>query len=240
MAEFVKERTGKPTPILVLPRGRVNRSTEREPKAVEVYLQIGKKPAGCAICNRPIPPGSSRLQILARFPTEWVNGRPEERAKAPLTTQTYYIHPGCITDRIKPEVVRFAADCYDCGALPPGTETARSWEEHPWRCFTVSKFAPGRLCEGCAKKPRWRLCRTCSVQFPHWMISRVVGRPLVEGSPFSQPPSEGQVDDGTDVCTFCAQRFGLVTEEEAAEQQAQYDQLRKEILQQGVFDAGDE
>lgn len=241
MAEFTKERAGKPLPLLVLPRGGSFRSTEWAPKVVEVYLVLGKKPAGCLICNRVIPAAATRLLITVRFPTAWAD--PDGGDDPGLTTLSYYLHPGCITDRIKPEVVRFGADCYDCGAMPPTSDTnPRGFVEFLHRCFTVSKFAPGRLCETCANKPRWRYCRVCEVYFPHWMISRVASRFTKSPSPDYGPFEvvEAQVDTGTDVCEFCAARHHLVTEEQAEQTATEYEKLRREILEQGIFDAGDD
>lgn len=238
MAEFVKERAGKPVPLIALPRGRSSNSTEWAPKVVEIHLQIGAKPAGCLVCNRPIPPHTTRVAIVVRFPTAWLGS--EEPAQNELTTQTNYMHPACMVKRIKPEVVRSGFDCYDCAALPPKADDGR-WMEHPLRCFTVSKFAPARLCETCAKKPRWRMCCLCYVYFPQWMVSRVAGQPTrppsVDMHPFDAEPD---IENGTDVCEFCARRHRLVTEEEAAEKATEFERLRREILAEGVFAAGDD
>jgi hypothetical protein len=240
MAEFTKQRAGKPVPLVVLPRGGSYRSTEWAPKVVEIYLVLGKKPAGCLICNRVIPAQATRLMISIRFPSGWAD--PEDLNTGKITTLSYYLHPGCITDRIKPEVIRFGAKCYDCGAMPPASENPRGFEEFLHRCFTVSKFAPGRLCATCAKKPRWRYCHVCEVYFPHWMISRVAShlvKPIAaDFGPFEV--SEAEVETGTDVCEFCAARHHLVTEEQAAETATEYERLRREILEQGIFDAGDD
>lgn len=215
MGRFAVEAVGKKRPLAVLPRRlKTDPLTgEREDPVVEIDLELGKRAAGCAICDIPIPPETTRvvMRIWLREPRDMGDGRRQ-------LTQKYYLHPGCITDRVKPEVIRTRMDCYDCGAIPdPGDFGVMYWDH---RCFTVSSFAPAPLCGRCAEKPRWRPCANCFIYFPHWMVHKGVG--VAE-----------------ELCDWCSRRLNIPTEEAVEEARTNFEKLRQEIAEHGILGAGD-
>jgi hypothetical protein len=221
--EHAVERIIRPKPLASLPRGR-KRKVDGQPTlpVLELFVEYAKQTAGCCVCDRPIPKGTSRLLLKIGLPVPIINPDGSRRL-----TERYFAHPGCITDRVRPEVIRFGLDCYDCG-LPPSKEES-GYSYHPNRCYTVSKFSAAPLCLTCADKPRWFPCDVCSIWYPPWMVSELV-------TPTAVTPAV----DVRNACQFCAQRFSLVTATDQASARAEFERLRGEILEHGFFGAGDD
>lgn len=229
-------RTKRREPLVSLPRRKeVDPKTGlQHPPAVVIDLNWGKGIAGCHICARPIPKGTTRLKLDVRLAVP-VDGR---------DTETYYLHPGCITDRIKPEVIRMGRDCFDCGAVPLAKDGREVF--HPHRCFTVSKFVTAPLCVTCIEKPRWDICDICTIVYPRFMVSVVVddratdSRPAVAAASsftaFDVPPN---IYGAQRVCESCTVRYNIRTAKEAHDAAAEFEKLRKEILEHGFFEAGE-
>lgn len=226
------EPPGRPQPLISLPRGAKTPDGLVDGPVVTGNVALGKQAAGCVICSTPIPPGTSRLELRVslRYPVTMPTGKRR-------LTEKYFVHPGCITDRVRPEVVRAGMDCYDCGAQPPVNPETGFHLRFTYRVFTVSKFAPAPLCQTCSQKPKWGQCDHCTVWFPHWMVSEVttpveVDRDLVRFAGLTTR-FEGQL------CTFCAERYHVPTVQSDQQAKADFEKLRKEIAEHGVFEAGD-
>lgn len=187
-----------------------------ESNTFELFVEIAPGVAGCAICRRPIQQGMSRLRFRVRLMIP-VEGRRYE---------TKYAHPGCITDRVKPEILRLGVDCWDCGARELVTYVP---------CFTVHRFAWGQLCPKCQGKKRWEECSSCSVWYPFHMIS-----PAAAPEPQPEPPDnlsrfaameEWVPNPGDKVCDYCVTKRGVMTEELAAERAAEAEERRLQLVE---------
>lgn len=225
---LVVEAPGRRKPLASLPRGRaVGEWGGKEDPVVELDVEFGRRAAGCCICSVAIPPKTTRLLIRL-----WLRNPVEAKDGSRRLTETYYAHPGCITDRVRPEVIRTRMDCYDCGAIPPQESGVLiCWHE---RCFTVSKFASAPLCPTCSKKPRWKRCEACNVLFPHWMISDVAETRDVPVAHLEQY-ADLSLKEQNSVCEFCAKRLGVSTVSASEEAKAEFDRIRAEIAEHGVL-----
>lgn len=217
---------------LRLPRGA------RLPEEVTFVLdvELGKRAAGCTICKTPIPEGSSRVSLLVRLAEPVVSKNGQRRVN-----ERFYTHPGCltrlVTDGLGGEVVRDGVSCFDCGFGPdlPSVKvagetvepSAETLQRYRWtdRCFTTSKFATAPLCPSCAAKPRWTRCAICEVHYPVHMVGVV---------------SDGDDDLLIEACVHCCDRQGLTTRADREAAELEFRSLRDEILERGVFEAGDE
>lgn len=236
MPEFVVERKERPKPLLSLPRGKQRDEMGLPtPPVVEMWVELAKGTAGCAVCDRPIPKGTSRVKLNVRLaePRTLENGQRQLH-------QAYYLHPGCMTERVKPEVVRHGLDCYDCGKMPEENELGLD-VRFTNRCFTVSKFSPAPICETCTGKPTWMQCEICSIHYPPWMVSQVVGADdsseMWDGEWVTLEVRE-QLQAVKAACEFCAKRFKLVTQTEADKAAEDFERLRREIAEHGFYEAG--
>lgn len=232
--ELVVERSVKLGAIARLPRRKeVDVDGVEHVPAVEVFLELGRGVAGCCVCDMPIPKGASRLmfRVGLRVPVVLPNG-------SRRVTEKSYAHPGCLTDRIKPEVIRFGLDCYDCGAMPEESDsTGASIHRFDARCFTVSRYSPGRLCQRCTEKTHWALCDICQIHYPPWMISSIVE------IPDASIRTTGGYDPGVSAnaeatCEFCAQRWAIITTRDNITAKEGFEKLRAEIAEHGFFGAG--
>lgn len=229
---------GRPkAPLVVLPRAIARDADGNKPNpSVELYLEFAKGTAGCCICQRPIAAQTTRLAFKVYLHQPLTNKNGTQRH-----SERYYAHPGCITDRIKPEVIRFGLDCFDCGARPP--EHDGMYGVHPFRCFTVSKFSYGSLCKRCIQKPKWLQCRLCHTVYPPWMIHEVAELPDSVKVETSMRHFEVEtlvvptVDPGQKCCEHCASRFGLRTVESISAAEDEFETLRKKIKNEGFWDA---
>ncbi len=234
-APLVVEAPGVRKPLVILPRGpRMSPTGELNEPVVEMDLEFAKGVAGCCLCDIPIPKGTTRLWVKVRLlnPVPMADGRMRRHEK-------YYLHPGCITDRVKPEVIRTRVDCFDCGAIPE-QQSGGGYIYHTHRCFTVSRFAAAPLCAGCTKKPRWKQCHACQVFFPHWMIQEAV----VGDVPLKHQDQYAHLADlvlrqNENVCEFCAKRLGVSTVETVEKDRESWEQLRAEIREHGILEAGE-
>lgn len=234
--ELTLGRASRPKPLAVFPRRRI-RDTDGIPQSPVCIMDIelAKGVAGCSICNVAIPKGTSRLKFTVRLPVPVVNENGSQR-----THESYYLHPGCLTDRIKPEVIRRGEDCYDCGAWPPSIEEAPGWHPHGNWCFTVSRFAPAPICSTCLQKPKWTVCDLCQIAYPPWMIRHVIDERTSEvPQPFAAEAVPG-IHGAKVACEHCTGRWGVRTSEEARDDAAEYERLRQEIAEHGFFGAGED
>lgn len=227
--QFVAEGP-KPNKVLAfLPRAKARDQYGSVLEPIVTFdIRVGKRAAGCFMCNVPIPPETSRIEInvLLREP---VQGRTHEK---------FYAHSGCLTDRIRPEVIRSRMDCYDCGAEPPqmSGHGLIYWTN---RCFTVSKFAPASICNNCITKPRWKFCDACTVYYPHWMISEVAGSKDSVPAAHMAQYADLAIKPNQNLCEYCAARLGVPTMAEAVQAEKSFEKLRAEIAEHGIFNAGD-
>jgi hypothetical protein len=164
---------------------------------VTLDIELAKGVAGCVICDRPIQKGLSRVKVTIDFKAVIASFQPTDGH----SSESYYFHPECLGDRIRPEIPRMGTDCWDCGAPAPGPN-AGAGARHPHDCFTTSKFALAKLCSKCAEKPKWLRCNLCSTFYPQHMIDTYVGLLSAAG-----------VTDAPDVtaCPTCAKRQGLTS-----------------------------
>lgn len=232
---FVVEAPGRRQPLVTLPR--TGKSGDHvQPPVVSIDVSFGRRAAGCCICDIPIPPETTRVEIRV-----WLREPIVQKDGGKRLSEKYFAHPGCLTDRVRPEVIRSRMDCYDCGAIP------EQREQHPYiywhdRCFTVSKFAAAPICPACVKKPRWRQCQACSTYFPHWMVAEAAESKdaadldvahLGQYASLAIRPYEH-------VCEYCARRLNIPTVVQTAEAKADFDRLRAEIAAKGIFAAGED
>ena len=202
-------------------------------QSFELFVEVAPGVAGCAICRRPIQQGMSRLRFRVRLQVP-VEGRHFE---------TKYAHAGCITDRVKPEVIRLGSDCWDCGAKEPSNFEF---------CFTVHRFAWGILCPKCQTKKRWDKCSSCNIYYPFHLVA-----PAAAPEPRPEPPDPLSVfaamdewvpNPGDRVCEYCVSKRGYLTEELAAEQERErqerraqlresFEERKRLIAQEGLLDA---
>lgn len=235
---LVVEAPGPRKPLASLPRGRRrNMDGLIDPAVLEFDIETGKQDAGCCVCNIPIPKQTRRIvfKLLLREPVTTPGGATRKYEK-------YYAHPGCLTDRVRPEVIRSRMDCYDCGAIPEQQSPAVSGLiYHGYRCFTVSKFAAAPLCSSCTKKPRWKQCQACQVFFPHWMIQEAVIQdvPLKHQDQYAALMADLTLGTQENLCEFCAKRLDVLTVQNVESNRSSWEQLREEIRQQGILEAGE-
>lgn len=249
MAEFRVERGERREPLAVLPRYRKDEHGNPIPPTLILDLEFSKGVAGCAICNKPITKGTTRIKLEVKLdsPIEGKKGRAR-------THESFYLHPGCITDRIKPEVIRHGFDCYDCGAIPGD---GLRWAYYG---FTVSRFAPAPLCGGCIEKPKWARCQVCQIYYPPWMLQTVDDPSLAEEPEPAPPPATPTAGTGLSAviyspppspfdfrvppveysCEFCAKRHGIRTVEAVESEAEKFERLRREIAEHGIFEAGEQ
>lgn len=243
--QFVVERADapkRPAPLVSLPRGRQrDLNGVPVPPVVDVFVEFAKATAGCCVCDKPIPKGTTRLSLRVAL-REAITAPDGQRR----ITERYYLHPGCVTDRVRPEVIRFGVDCYDCGAVPPQAENGMTlrWTNY---CFTVSRFSPAHLCLTCAAKPKWSQCDLCQIHFPPWMISTIARPdtpqpepPVVNVSAFEALIAPTVRPDANSTCEYCARRFKITTAAEAAQAEEDFMKLREQIRKDGFYEAGDE
>lgn len=175
--------------LVELPRGG------RSKASCTLSLEVGVQAAGCVICDRPIPPRVSRLKIVLSLrgttgPMPWPG------------TVTHFMHPGCVTDAIRPEIARKGRDCYDCGQLTTYGSA-----------FTVSEFAYAPICRACATSRRWAYCSSCCAHFPVHMVDELDGENVDRARVLS--------DDQLYVCRRCSSRYSIPTKADQAEQAAE-------------------
>jgi len=199
---------------------------------VTIDIRWGKAPAGCLICDQPIPKETTRIEfwVLLREPVKM--GDKERRH------ERYFAHPGCLTEKVRPEILRSRMSCYDCGREPPQASGVGliHWGS---RCYTVSKFASAPICGDCTEKPRWKMCDACVVYFPHWMISETAeSRDYVPPAHLSQY-ADLAVREHQNICEFCAKRLRIPTVDQAEDAKQEFERLRREIAEQGIWNAGD-
>lgn len=237
--EFVVERPKRPVPLVALPRGKQkNPDGMDEPPVLELFVEFSRATAGCAACDRPIPKGTTRVALKVHLRWPVVNQDGTRRL-----TERYYLHPTCITERVRPEISRSGIDCYDCGAEPPPPDVEGWAARHPNSCYTVSRFSPAPLCMRCTQKPRWDSCDVCQLFYPPWMISTVAGS---EPKPEFTDPSDmfistaDYVARAGQVCGFCASKHKLITRTDQEQAAADFERLRAEIREHGFFEAGDD
>lgn len=164
---------------------------------VNLDIELAKGIAGCVVCNRPIEKGLSRVKLTIDFSSVIASSRPIDGHR----TESYYFHPSCLSDRIRPEIPRMGTDCWDCGAPAPNPDSGQG-ARHPHDCFTISKFAMAKLCSKCAEKPKWMKCNLCSAFYPQHMIDAYVG--LLGAADVSDAPAISS-------CPTCAKRQGLTS-----------------------------
>lgn len=180
----------------------------RDKVTCTLSLDIGIKAAGCVICDRPIPPGISRLKIV-------VMHKGPTGPRAWPSTMTHYMHTGCITDQIRPEIARKGTDCYDCGQPA----------DFGYRAFTVTEFAYAPLCEACVDSRRWAYCSSCCTNFPHHMVEELdetLWRALAGGG------AEPLLDVPYYVCRACVERYDVPTKRDHAAVEAEHQQIDAE------------
>lgn len=237
-------RSSPPRPLVTLPRG-----VPDEEAQVRIFVELARAPAGCFICDRPIPKGVSRFSIVIRLPEPVVN----QRTGQTRVNERYNAHSGCLGKAITgSEVLRTRDSCYDCGferepepeersdGGATFTQADRLWTN--W-CFTTSKFAPAPLCDRCVDKPKWAQCPVCTIWFPPYMIHTVAGDDEDMSPDWTQldnPRRQVHMEAGGRACGPCCARWGWVTIDEAASAKDEFDRLRQEILEKGVFEAGDD
>lgn len=226
------EKPGTPRtnrPIASLPRQRwiidKDGNRRRSLPVVEFFVEVAKGVAGCVVCDRPIQKGGHRLRLRVHLhrPTLQADGKV-------LKAENYYAHPGCITEKVRPEIVRTGIDCYMCGIEPD------LGDKHPFRVFTVSKFAPAPLCGNCALKTSVHCCSVCSTHYPPNLVSRVTNSeerrlPLSWAEITREPAS---VEDGSIICHTCAKLYRYDTELSIEEARAQFESERERIMREGL------
>jgi len=199
---------------------------------VTIDLELAKGVAGCVICDRPIQKGLSRVKVTIDLTALMPAHRPSDGHRE----ESYYLHPACLTDRIRPEIPRMGTDCWDCGEPAPPPVSGQG-SRHPCDCFTTSKFAMAKLCLKCAEKPKWLKCNLCSVFYPQHMIDSYVG--LLVAANAEDAPAVSS-------CLICAKRQGLTSmsewntarsqeEAERVEARRQYERTR-EIVREAFLD----
>jgi hypothetical protein len=230
MPEFVAEGPKPNKALAFLPRTRGrDQDGAPYPPIVTIDMRIGKRSAGCCICNVPIPPETTRIEFNVALPTP-VNGRTHEK---------FYAHSGCLTEMVRPEILRSRMSCYDCGAEPPqmSGHGLIYWGN---RCFTVSKFASASICNNCITKSRWKFCDACGVYFPHWMVSETAGAKESVPAAHMAQYFDLAIREHQNVCEYCAARLGVPTMAEQVEAEKSFEKLRAEIAEHGIFEAGDD
>lgn len=235
--ELRLERREKPGALASLPRGRARDIYgTQEPPIVEMFVEFSKQAAGCCVCDKPIPKGVTRLKLVVTLREPVVDATGGRRVH-----EAYFLHPGCVTDRVRPEVIRFGLDCYDCGAQPKDDPNSGQYIRWHYACFTVSKFAPAPLCDRCAGKPKWDSCDACTVFYPNWMVSEVVTNTGPTSSLGRYEAFEARdLSHVKRACEFCAKKHHLITASEADKAQTEFERLRDEIAERGFFEAGDD
>lgn len=237
--QFVAEGP-KPNKVLAfLPRAKTRDEygIPQEP-VVTIDLRLGKRDAGCFICDRTIPSDSTRVEfrVALRDPIPYGEKGPEGFQRV-RTHEKFYAHPGCLTDRVKPEIIRSRMSCYDCGDEPPQM-TGHGLIYWSDRCFTVSKFAAAYICKTCTTKPRWKFCDACLVYFPHWMVSETAAAKDVPAAHLAQY-MDLAIRENQNVCEYCAKRLGIPTMAESLQAKEDFERLRADIAKHGIFEAGD-
>lgn len=248
-------KTPRPRPkaVVTLPRYRQrNDAGMEDPPVVSIFTEIGRGVAGCCFCDSPIPKEVTRfvIDVLLRTPATTKTGksRPKER---------YYGHSGCLAGLMGNEVLLTGRTCWDCGAPPPSPRTRNEGDEedlpdpwtwngrHPFSVFTTSKFAAARLCGDCFRKPKWGQCQGCHVVFPHWMVSEVVDDLEAKAAEAAKKAAFFDADPAfiispytpgvVMVCPTCATRAGVRTRATVEAEKAEFDELRKRIIDEGMF-----
>lgn len=212
-------------PVARLPRSRGrDENGVTKPPQVELFVEIARGVAGCCVCDTPIPAGGHRLKIRLRFP------EPRQVGERTIMTDSYYVHPGCITDRVRPEVLRSGFDCFVCGKRHVmNDDDAGHIARHPGLVFTVSKFAPAPICAACMGKPHLRQCHMCAVYYPVWMVERVT-----EDQKFGVDLEEWWTDAGDDICVNCRTRYDIRTVETLASEVEAWKTERERIRREGL------
>lgn len=193
---------------------------------------IARGVAGCVICHRPIPKGLSRLEFRVRLaePEPMPDGRMRR-------VETGYAHVGCVTEVIRPEVVRKSTSCWDCGATAPVSDgLVVEQVRFSARCYTTSRFAHGFLCPKCECKPWWTACAVCRVHYPVHLVSRAVELPLPSvGEIFDVDALERAMERSGAVargkvwyCEFCTEHYRVRTEASVAREKAERVALRSD------------
>lgn len=122
--------------------------------------------------------------------------------------ERYYVHASCVIEALEGRDPRPFEACWDCGHAIGSYDDA-------FAVFTTHRFGYARLCETCAAKPRWAGCSHCNVMFPHWMVS------------FTR--------EDVRLCDWCSEKTGEETRRVAVARKSDFQQLRKEILEEGVY-----
>lgn len=192
--------------------------------SVIVTAQIAKHVAGCYICSRPIPVGSSRLNFWIRMPN--VMDDLGNMVSPDRKTQRYNVHPGCLTKVMGSEIKRHFDSCWDCGMNVESTGVA---------VFSGIRHGFSRLCTDCQKLPKWKQCDNCAVFYPHQLVwpGRIDG---ASTNPFaSLDRSTPMVSEGM-WCTFCAERFNVKTAAELKSAAEEFEATRQAILAGNLWD----
>lgn len=245
MPDFNLERFGTRRPLLKLPPSGVMYGAG---PPVELYVELSKAEAGCYICRRPIPAGTSRVTFTVT--TQVVEDVPAP-APVPIATmnsptvsfvmedplpkarrQNYHVHPGCITKPMGSEAIRQGVDCWDCGAIGLDSDNRSTMRKGWVHCFTTHRFAWGVLCPKCQKKPKWRPCGHCEVAYPQHMIH--FGQ-LPEKQRRYGIDEENPGQDSGDWCPSCAERFQVVTIEQLRDAEQEFEETRQRIMKGGLF-----
>lgn len=225
--ELRVDRGERRQPLAVLPRYRKDENGNPITPTLILDVELAKGVAGCAVCDKPITKGTSRLKLDVKLDVPLDDKRGRAR-----THETFFMHPGCITDRIKPEVIRHGFDCYDCGAIP---EEGLRWAAY---AFTVSRFSPAPICTICAQKPKWVRCQVCNIFYPPWMLQTVDG-PVPTDDDGMSFMNLGAVDLNVEhTCEYCARRHGIRTVEAVESELEKFERLKAEIAEHGIFEAG--
>lgn len=227
MPQFSMDRKGSGVPLLrVPPRGASIGETGEAIPPIEIFVQIGHVEAGCVICKRPIPANTTRICFVSTTYAVGDGGRYQQKK------YKYFIHPACLTKPMGNEVQRHGLDCWDCGASGRNQAGLPTLEDF---VFTTSKFAYGRLCSKCTKKPRWKACVGCDVYYPQFMVVYgVTAKHNVDDAPWSL----GEEEYG-EWCPSCAELWEVETKEDTQEHRVEWEELRQKILTKGVFDDGE-
>lgn len=232
--QFVAEGLKHYKPLAYAPRYNKTPLGDSRQPVVTIDVRLSRAAAGCFICDVPIPKGVMRTEFLVELPepVKLPDGKMRVREK-------FFAHPGCLTEKVRPEIVRSRMSCYDCGREPPQQKEHGLiyWAE---RCFTVSKFAPAPICQDCVNKPRWKCCDACLIHFPHWMISETA-----ESKDYVPPAHLSQyadlvVREHQNICEYCAKRLGIPTVAETEDAKAAFERLKAEIAERGIYEAGED
>lgn len=229
MPELNLERAGRDRPLLRLPPSG---SMAFGAPPVEIFVELSKAESGCYICRRPIPSGTSRVAF--KVTVELEDSSAQGLLDLKTRRQKYTVHPGCLTKPMGSEIRRHGTDCWDCGALGidgDNRENPQGWSY----CFTTHKFAWGLLCGTCQGKPRWRACGNCGVFYPlHMVLKGELANPrrITLGIVDTEEPRQ----ERGDWCLHCIDRFEVSTTQQMKDARDEFEQIRRRIMEQGVFE----